>query len=289
MSYLLRAITENKNARIFCVDTKDIVQKAQDIHKCSGTAIAALGRLLTAGVIMGAELKSDGGLVTIKFEGDGPLKGMLVTADEKGNIKGYVGNPLADLPITANNKLDVGGIVGKGTIRVIKDLGMKQPYVGLSNIETGEVAEDLAYYYYQSEQVASVIALGVLVNPDLSIKRAGGFMIQLLPEATDEYIKKLEERISMIKPVTALLEGGMGPEEILNLLTEEIEGYEVLEKKELQYHCDCEKEKFYKGLVTLGVEEIKKIFEEEKEVGTRCHFCGENYSFVKEDFEEILK
>lgn len=288
MSYLLRAITENKNARIFSVDTKDIVQKAQDIHNCSGTAIAALGRLLTIGLMMGAELKNDNGVVSIKFEGDGPLKGMLVTADNKGRIKGYVGNPLADLPITDRKKLDVGGIVGKGTIRVIKDLGLKEPYVGISKIETGEVAEDMAYYYFQSEQVSTVIALGVLVNPDLSIKRAGGFMIQLLPDATDEYIKKLEEKIGMIKPVTALLEGGMDPESILNLLTENIEGYEILEKTELEYYCECNREKFYRGMITIGLEELEKIFEEQDEVETRCHFCGEGYRFVRDDFKEFL-
>jgi molecular chaperone Hsp33 len=294
MARLIRGAS--KNARFFIVDSKDVVQKAQDIHKCSPTAIAAFGRFLTAGIIMGAGLKGDD-LMTLRTDTDGPLNHMIVTSDAIGRIKGYVSNPEADLPLKANGQPDVGGLIGKGMLRVIKDMGLKEPYVGVSNIQTGEIAEDIAYYYYTSDQAPTVLAIGVSLNEDLSIKNAGGYMIQLLPDSEDHFIDKLEAKIGAIRPVTELFDGGMTLERILKLLYEDmedekgeklIEEYEIYEEIETKYSCNCDKERFYKGLVTLGKDQLEEIFSEKEDLEVECHFCKSKYSFKKEEFESIM-
>ncbi|BDU50179.1 Hsp33 family molecular chaperone HslO [Haliovirga abyssi] len=289
MGYLIRGITKNKNARFFCVDSKNIVEEAQKIHKCSATTIAAFGRVLTAGVIMGSDLKGEKDLLTIKITGDGALKQIIVTANSKGYVKGYVSNPYADLPLNENGKLDVGGIIGRGNLQIIKDMGLKEPYVGISNLVSGEIGEDLANYFFYSEQVPSVVGVGVLVDKDLSIKRAGGFIIQLLPEADEEFINRLEEKIKTIKSVTEMLESNMSPEDIINSIFENVEDIEILDKKEVKYNCDCDKDRFYRGLITLDKNEIKEMLETDKEIKAKCHFCHKEYIFTEEDFKEFLE
>lgn len=279
------------------VDTTDIVQEALNIHKCSPTAIDAFGRLLTAGVIMGSTLKGND-VLTLRTDTDGLLNNMVVTATADGGVKGYLSNSSADVPLRDDGKSNVGALVGRGTIKIIKDMGLKEPYVGISTVDTGEIAQDLAYYFYNSEQTPTVIALGVKLKDENTVACAGGYMLQLLPDAEDEFITALENKIQAIRPMTELMMGGMDLERILKLLYEDmnsedneklVENYEVLEEKEVSYKCDCNKDKFYKGLITLGKEELNKIFAEEEKIEAECHFCGKRYEFKKEDFKDILE
>lgn len=294
MSKLIRGVS--KNARFWVIDSKDIVQQAENIHEMSPTAIAAFGRLLTAGAIMGTNLKGED-LLTLRIDSEGPIKQMVVTATSQGDVKGYVGNPTEDLPLKENGQPNVGGLVGAGTLRVIKDMGLRNadPYMGISNLQTGEIAEDIAYYLFTSEQIPSVLALGVSLNDDMTIKSAGGYMVQLMPGAEDDFIDKLENKIKSIRTINELLEGGMNPEAIAKLLyddmgTEEekfVEEYEILETTEVNYTCNCSKDKFYKGLITLGKEEIDHILEHDKKLEVECHFCRKKYAYTEEDFKNI--
>lgn len=295
MSKIIRGVS--KNARFFLVDSTNIVQKALDIHKCSPTAIDAFGRLLTAGVMMGSTLKGKD-LLTLRTDTDGPLDNMVVTADSDGGVKGYVSNPSADVVLTDNGKSNVGALIGKGMLRIIKDMGLKEPYVGMSPIDSGEIAQDLAYYFFNSDQTPTVIALGVKLKDEKTVACAGGYMIQLLPGAEECFIGALEEKIQAIRPMTELMMGGMDLKRILKLLYEDmssedneklIEEYEILEEKEVSYKCNCDKDKFYRGLITLGKKELNEIFETQKFLETECHFCGKKYKFTKEDFKEILE
>jgi len=289
MGKLLRG--SSKNARFFIVDTKDIVQEALDIHKCSPTAIKAFGRLLTGAVMMGATLKGDD-LLTLRMNTDGLLKQMLVTTDAGGNVKGYLSNPEVDLELKDGEVPKVGDLVGKGSLTVIKDMGLKEPYVGVSQIVSGEIGEDIAYYYYTSEQTPSVVVLGVSLGPDMRVKNAGGYMIQLLPEASDNFITKLEAKIKAMRPMTELLAGGMSLKRIAKLIYEDIdsqddlaliEDYSIYEEKKISYKCNCSKDKFYKGLITIKREELEEIFTEKPELEVECHFCQKKYSFTKDE------
>ncbi len=295
MAKIIRGIS--KNARFWVVDSTDIVSKAQDIHKMSPTAIAAFGRLLTAGAMMGTNLKGDD-LLTLRIDSEGPIRQIVVTSNNSGNVKGYVANPSADTPIKGNGQPNVSALVGTGTLRVIKDMGFvnSEPYVGISNLQTGEIAEDLAYYYYTSEQTPTVIGLGVSLNQDLTVKLAGGFMMQLMPNAQEDFISKLEEKIKAIRPVTELLEGGMDTYRIAKLLYEDmsveedllVEDYEILEDNEIHYLCDCNRDKFVKGLITLGKEQINEIIEKDGKLEVECHFCKTKYSYTNKDFDLIF-
>ena len=293
MDRLIRGVSNN--ARFVLVDTKEIVQEALNIHKTSPTATAAFGRLLTTGAIMSATLKGED-ILTLRTATDGILGNMVVTANSNG-VKGYLSNPGADLPPLPNGQPDVAGIVGKGTLNVIKDMGLKEPYVGVSKIESGEIAYDIAYYYYTSEQTPTVIALGVELADENTVRSAGGYMVQLLPGAEDWFITALEEKIAAIRNVTELFKGGMSLERILKLLYEDmtdenyerlVEDYQILEEKELKYHCNCNKDKFYRGIVALGKDEINDILKEQNEIEVACHFCGKTYKFTKEDLKEVL-
>lgn len=293
MSRLIRGIS--KNARFVLVDTKDIVQEALNIHRCSPTVISAFGRLLSAGVMMGATLKGND-VLTLRTITDGLLSSMVVTVDKDG-VKGYVSNPEVDLPAKENGQPNVQELVGKGTLNVIKDLGLKDPYVGVSTIESGEIAYDIAYYYVTSEQTPTVIALGVDLENETTVRSAGGYMIQLLPDAEESFTVELEKKIEAIRNVTELFKGGMDLERILHLLYEDmndetheklIEPYEILDSKEIKYNCNCDREKFYKGIITLGKEQLEEILAERGEVEAECHFCGKRYSFRREDLGEIL-
>lgn len=293
MSRSIRGIS--KNARFVLVDTKDIVQEALNIHRCSPTVISAFGRLLSAGVMMGATLKGND-VLTLRTMTDGLLSSMVVTVDKDG-VKGYVSNPEVDLPAKENGQPNVQELVGKGTLNVIKDLGLKDSYVGVSTIESGEIAYDIAYYYVTSEQTPTVIALGVDLENETTVRSAGGYMIQLLPDAEESFIVELEKKIEAIRNVTELFKGGMDLERILHLLYEDmndetheklIEPYEILDSKEIKYNCNCDREKFYKGIITLGKEQLEEILAERGEVEAECHFCGKRYSFKREDLGEIL-
>ena len=296
-SRIIRGVS--KNARFFVINSTNVVQKALEIHKCSPTAIAGFGRFLTAGLIMGASLKGDDKLSLIT-DTDGPVNNMVVTADANGHIKGYLSNPQADLPLKPIvNQPDVANLIGKGSLRVIKDMGLKEPYCGLSEIQTGEIATDIAYYYVTSEQTPTVIALGVDLQDEKTVRSAGGYMVQLFPGADEKFIDLLEAKIKAIRNVTELFKGGMDLERIVKLLYEDmsdetyqklVEDYEILEEREVSYYCDCNKEKYYKGLITLGKEEILNLLEElNGTIETECHFCGKKYQFTKEDFKEFLE
>lgn len=293
MSKMIRGVS--KSSRFVLVDTKDIVQEALDIHKCSPTAIAAFGRLLTSAIMMGATLKNED-VLTLRTTTDGPLSTMVATVNKNG-IKGYVSNPEADLPMNANGQFDVQGLIGKGTLYVIKDLGLKEPYVGISTINDGEIAYDIAYYYVTSEQTPTVVALGIDLENETTVRSAGGYMIQLLPDAQEEFIVELERKIGAIRGVSELFRGGMDLERILHLLYEDmndenheklIENYEILESKEIEYNCDCTREKFYKGIITLGKDELEEILNDTGSVGAECHFCGKKHEFNREDLKEVL-
>ena len=259
--YILRATAANDSIRAFAATTKDTVQKARELHDTTPVASAALGRLLTAGAMMGVMLKNEDDLVTLQIKGDGPLEGELVTADCKGRVKGYVFNPHVDIPPKSPEKLDVGGAVGKGFLTVIKDLGLKEPYVGKTELISGEIAEDIAYYYATSEQVASAVALGVLVDKDTSIKEAGGFIIQLMPGVSEEIISKLEFRINTIPYITELLSMGDTPESILNLILGDMD-LKIIDKIPTEYFCGCSRERVEKALLAIGEKDLQQLLEE---------------------------
>lgn len=293
MSRLIRGVS--KNARFILVDTKGIVQEALDIHRCSPTAISSFGRLLSAAVMMGATLKGDD-ILTLRTTTNGPLSNMVATINKNG-VKGYLSNPSADLPSKENGQPDVQNLVGQGTLHVIKDLGLKDPYIGVSTITSGEIAYDIAYYYVTSEQTPTVIALGVELENETTVRSAGGYMIQLLPGAEESFVVELEKKIQAVRSVSELFKGGMDLERILHLLYEDmndenheklIEDYEILDSKEINYSCDCSREKFYKAVITLGKDQLKEILDEKGEVEAECHFCGKKYSFKEEELKEIL-
>lgn len=285
--YILRATAANDSIRAFAATTKDTVQKARELHDTTPVASAALGRLLTAGAMMGVMLKNEDDLVTLQIKGDGPLEGELVTADCKGRVKGYVFNPHVDIPPKSPEKLDVGGAVGKGFLTVIKDLGLKEPYVGKTELISGEIAEDIAYYYATSEQVASAVALGVLVDKDTSIKEAGGFIIQLMPGVSEEIISKLEFRINTIPYITELLSMGDTPESILNLILGDMD-LKIIDKIPTEYFCGCSRERVEKAILAIGEKDLQQLLEEDKKAELSCHFCNKVYNFDENDLKRLL-
>lgn len=285
--YILRATAANDSIRAFAATTKDTVQKARELHDTTPVASAALGRLLTAGAMMGVMLKNEDDLVTLQIKGDGPLEGELVTADCKGQVKGYVFNPHVDIPPKSPEKLDVGGAVGKGFLTVIKDLGLKEPYVGKTELISGEIAEDIAYYYATSEQVASAVALGVLVDKDTSIKEAGGFIIQLMPGVSEEIISKLEFRINTIPYITELLSMGDTPESILNLILGDMD-LKIIDKIPTEYFCGCSRERVEKALLAIGEKDLQQLLEEDQKAELSCHFCNKVYNFDENDLKRLL-
>lgn len=286
--YLIRATAGNGQIRAFAATSREIAETAKNAHNTSPVATAALGRLLTAGAMMAADLKGEKDLLTIRMEGDGPIGGLLVTADPNGNVKGYAFHPDVMLPPNAQGKLDVGGSLGVGVLSVIKDVGLKEPYVGQTILVSGEIAEDLTYYYATSEQVPCSVALGVLMNRDNTVRQAGGFMIQLLPGASEEIIEKLETRLGEMASITTLLDAGNSPEEILEGLLGDF-GLEILEKKEIRFRCDCEKARVERALVSIGEKEIQEMIDEGKEIEVSCQFCNKKYTFSIEELQNLLK
>lgn len=286
--YIVRATAAEGQIRAFAATTKDLVEAARSAHNTSPVATAALGRLLTAGAMMGSMMKGDDDLLTLRMEGDGPIGGLLVTADSRGNVKGYAFHPDVMLPPNDKGKLDVGGALGIGVLSVIRDIGLKEPYVGQTILVSGEIAEDLTYYYATSEQVPSSVALGVLMNKENTVRQAGGFIIQLLPGATDEMIDRLEKRLGEIAPITALLDAGKTPEEILNDLLGDF-GLELLETMPARFHCDCEKSRVARAIISIGKKEINDMIEEGKPIEVSCHFCNRIYTFTVKELEEMLE
>lgn len=285
--YILRATAADGLIRAFAATTKNTVQTARTLHNTTPVASAALGRLLTAGAMMGTMLKGEKDLVTLQIKGDGPIEGLLVTADSKGRVKGYPFNPNVDIPPKSPVKLDVGGAVGKGYLTVIKDLGLKEPYVGKTELVSGEIAEDLTYYYAKSEQIPTAIALGVLVDTDTSIKAAGGFIIQLMPGATLDVATMLEERITHLKYITELLDRGETPETILDAVLGDMD-LEIIDKMPTEFYCDCSRERVEKALISIGEKDLRTILEEDKKAEISCHFCNKVYNFDEADLKKLL-
>lgn len=286
--YLIRAVTDDGFVRAFgCVSTS-LVQSAHEFHNTTPVASAALGRLLTAAALMGSMLKGEKDLITLQLNGGGPLGRVLAVSGPESMVKGYVDNPGADLPLNEKGKLDVGKAVGTdGFFTVIQDMGLKEPYIGKIPLVSGEVGDDLAKYYAVSEQVPSVVALGVLVDRDLSIKSAGGFIIQVMPGATDEDIDKLEANISAITSVTEMLESGLAIEDIVGKALEGFD-FHITDKKNIGYHCNCSRERVRRVLSSIGRDEIEAIIREDGKAELDCHFCNEKYYFDIDELNEIL-
>lgn len=284
--YILRATAANGQILAFAATTRNTVETAVEAHKLSPVAAAGLGRLLTGTAMMSSTMKQKEDLLTIQILCDGPIGGMTVTADASGKVKGYVNNPSVLLPANKKGKLDVGGAVGNGTLRVIKDMGLKEPYIGQTELVSGEIAEDLTYYFAASEQVPSSVALGVLMNHDNTVAQAGGFIIQLLPFAEETVIQKLEERIATISSITSLLSQGKTPEMILKDLLFDMD-LQIKEKQEITFYCNCSRERVERVLLSLGKEELEKMIEEKKPVELNCHFCNKKYSFTIEELKGL--
>ena len=285
--YMIRATAANHQVRAFAATTKELVEYAKNAHKMSPVATAALGRLLTAGTMMGPMMKGKDDLLTLKIEGDGPIGGLTVTADSKGNVKGYAFHPEVMLPPSPQGKLDVGGAVGIGVLSVIRDIGLKEPYVGQTILISSEIAEDLTYYYATSEQIPSTVALGVLMNKDNTVRQAGGFIIQLMPNTDEEVIDALEKKIQEIKPITTLLDEGMTPEMILEYVLGDL-GLEVMEKMPVQFECNCSKERVEKAIASIKSEDIQEMIDDKKPIEVNCHFCNTNYVFETGELQSML-
>lgn len=285
--YMVRATAANAQIRAFAATTKDLAEYGRKAHGLSPIAAAALGRLMTGTVMMGTMMDEDNDLITVKMDGDGPLKGALATADRNGNVKGYVINPYVVMEPNAAGHLNVGGGFGEGTLTVIRDMGLKEPYVGQVPLYTGEVAEDLTYYFSKSEQTPSSVGLGVLVErEDLSVIAAGGFIIQLLPFADEETIDHLEENLKKFTSVTDILKAGKTPEELLNIL---LEGFdiEITDTVDLNFYCNCDKDRVKRALMLIGKKELDEMINDGKDIELCCHFCNKKYTFTPAELKKI--
>lgn len=286
--YIVRAVAADSQIRAFAAVTTEIVETARKDHNTSPVATAALGRLLTGGAMMGVMMKGENDILTLQIKGDGPINGITVTADSKGRVKGYAGNPQVLIPANSKGKLDVSGAVGNGILNVIKDMGLKEPYSGQVALQTGEIAEDLTYYFAVSEQVPSAVGLGVLMNKDNTVRQAGGFIVQVMPFAEESTIAKLEQNVQKIQSVTTLLEQGHTPE---SLLEQVLEGFdiEINDTIPTEFYCNCDKNRVEKALISIGRKELNELIQEGKEVELNCHFCNTNYVFSVEELKEILR
>lgn len=288
MDRILRATSKNNEVRAFVAETRELVNEGCRMHKTTPVASAALGRLLTAGAMMGITLKGNKDLLTLNIKGDGPLGGVLVTTNPKGEVKGYVQNPLVDIPTKENGKLDVSGAIGKGSLTVIRDLGLKEPYVGQIQLVSGEIADDLTYYFASSEQVPSVVALGVLVDTDYTIKQSGGFILQLLPGAKEETIAQIEDNIHNLPSVTAMFENGFKAEDILEKILMDLEPM-IHDVTIPEYKCNCSKERVEKALISVGENDIQEMINDGERIELTCHFCDKLYHFEIDELKELLE
>lgn len=286
--YIVRATAAGSQVRAFAATTRDLVETARAAHGTSPVATAALGRLLTAGAMMGSMMKNDKDLLTVKIQCDGPIKGLTVTADVHGNVKGFVEEPMVILPASEKGKLDVAKALGLGVLSVIKDMGLKEPYVGDTILTTSEIAEDLTYYFATSEQVPSSVGLGVLMEKDNTVKQAGGFIIQVMPFAEEATIAKLEENLKNVTSVTGMLDKGYTPEQILEELLGNT-GLEITDKVPAQFYCNCSKERVEQAVASIGRKDIQEMIEDGKDIEVKCHFCNTAYNYTVEDLEKIIK
>ena len=285
--YIVRATAADAGIRAFAVNAKEMVETARLDHGTSPIMTAALGRLLAAGAMMGSMMKGEKDVLTLQIQCSGPAKGLTVTADSKGNVKGFVANPVVDLPPNAEGKLNVGGALDLGVLSVIKDMGLKEPYVGQCQLQTGEIAEDLTYYFATSEQVPSAVGLGVLVDKN-GVKQAGGFIIQLMPFTGDEVIEKLEKKISEMESVTNMLERGLSPEGILEEILGDL-GLEITDTLDTRFYCDCSKEKVSRALASINKKDLDDIINDGESIEVKCQFCNKAYSFDVDELKEIRK
>ncbi len=285
--YIIKATAANAQIRAFAVTSRELVERARSIHELSPVITAGLGRLLTAGAMMGSMLKGENDVLTLQIHCDGPVRGLAVTADSKANVKGTALEPQVMIPPNALGKLDVGGAVGNGILSVIKDMGLKEPYVGQTQLQTGEIAEDLTYYFATSEQTPSAVGLGVLMEKDNTVKQAGGFIIQLMPFADDDTIHVLEEKLKTMDSVTKILDDGNTPEQMLSLLLGDL-GLEITDTIPAQYYCDCSRERVERAIISIGKKDIQEMIEEDKPVEVRCQFCDKIYHFTIEDLKSML-
>ena len=285
--YIVRASAAGAQIRAFAATTGNLVEEARVHHNLSPVATAALGRLLTGGSMMGSMMKNDTDMLTLQIQCGGPIGGLTVTADTKGNVKGYVNNPEVMLP-PKNGKLDVGGALGAGFLNVIKDMGLKEPYSGQTILQTGEIAEDLTYYFATSEQVPSSVGLGVLMNHDNTVNCAGGFIVQVMPFVEEAVLEKLEENIKKIRSVTEMLKDGHTPEEMLAQVLEGLD-LEVTDTLPTRFYCNCSKERIEKAIISLGAKDFQEMIDDGKEIEVKCHFCNTSYPFSVEELKELLK
>lgn len=288
MGKLIRCITSDGAVMATAVDTTDIVATAEQYHKTSAVVTAALGRLLTAASMMGNMLKGKDNSITLRIKGDGPVGAIVAASDANGDVRGYAVNPVVEIPLNEKGKLDVSGCIGKnGTLFVIKDLGLKEPYNGFVPLVTGEIAEDITAYYAESEQIPTVCALGVLVNPDLTVKQAGGFIIQLLPGADNSTIDKLEASIQKMEAVTKLMDQGLSHKDIILKALEAFE-VEILYEQDIFYKCNCDRERVEKAILSLGKDELEQMANEEEQIEVCCHFCDKKYYFKRDELKKML-
>lgn len=285
--YIVRASLANDSVRAFAISSTHLVAEARERHRTLPVVTAALGRLLSAGAIMGSMMKGDKDVVTVSLKGDGPAGYITVTADSHGHVKGFPGNPNVDIPRKYAGKLDVGAAVGRGLLTVSYDLGLKEPYSGQVEIQTGEVAEDLAYYFTASEQLPSAVGLGVMVDTDSSVKHAGGFIVQLLPDAPEDVIELLEKKLANLEPVTTMMEQGMTPEEMLLHIFEGVD-IEFTERHDVEFYCDCSKEKVKRALAAISDKDLQDIVNDDEDIEVKCFFCNTAYKFSIADIKDIL-
>ena len=284
--YIVRATAANASIRAFAINAKEMVETARVDHNTSPVITAALGRLLAAGAMMGSMMKGEKDILTLRIQCSGPAKGLTVTADAHGKVKGFASNPEVDLPLNAQGKLDVGGALDLGVLSVIKDMGLKEPYVGQCQLQTGEIAEDLTYYFATSEQTPSAVGLGVLVDKDCSVKQAGGFILQLMPFTSDEVIEKLEKRIGEMDSVTNMLERGLSPEGILEEILGDF-GVEITDTMETEFYCDCSKAKVSRALSTINKKDLDDIINDGESIEVKCQFCNKAYNFDIDELKAI--
>lgn len=286
--YIVRATAAQQQLRVFAITSRDLVEQGRKIHNTSPVATAALGRLLTAGAMMGSMMKGNKDVLTLQIECGGPIGGVTVTADANANVKGYVNQPNVIIPANKDGKLDVSGAIGPGFLNVIRDIGMKEPYNGQVHLVSGEIAEDLTYYYATSEQIPSSVGLGVLLDKENFVKQAGGFIIQVMPFAEDEVIDKVEESLKHIHSVTSLLEQGMTPEDMLHHLLGDLD-LKILDRMPAQYACNCSKERVAKAIASIGRADLEDMIQAGETIETNCQFCGSHYYFTTEELKSFLK
>ncbi|MBR3147705.1 MAG: Hsp33 family molecular chaperone HslO [Eubacterium sp.] len=284
--YMVRATAANETVRAFAVRSTELVAEARERHRTFPVVTAALGRLLSAGAMMGAMMKGDKDKLTLQINGDGPIGQMTVTVDSHGNVKGFPQNPDVDIPLKRPGKLDVGSAVGKGLLNVIMDLGMDKPYNGQVEIQTGEIGDDLAYYFTVSEQTPSAVGLGVMVDTDSSVRHAGGYIIQVMPDASEETIKEVEDKVFLADSVTVMMEDGKTPEQILEYFLGDMD-LKILEKTDVRFHCDCSRESVARALATISKKDLDDIINDGKEIEVKCHFCNSSYKYNIDELKDI--